>query len=152
MWVELLVLKSNTWKHFCPRYDSKLHLMMRVQSWNLGNVEFPFSICLGPIYVLNRTSILNYLMVMRQSRISGECGVLLHYHYSQVHCDLKWLYTFGSYLCIKENKPPEYDTKLSDGEAAVLDLWGMWSIPSLPLLPGTLRPEVVVYVWVLSMY
>ena len=29
-----------------------------------------------------------------------------------------------------------YGIKLSDGEAQVLELWGMWSIPSLQLLPG----------------
>ena len=37
--------------------------------------------------------------------------------------------------------PPEcpgYDTKLSDGVALVLKLWGMGSIPSLPLLSGPL--------------
>ena len=34
--------------------------------------------------------------------------------------------------------------KLSDGEAPVmLDLWEMWSTPSLPLLPGPLWPRVV---------
>ena len=36
------------------------------------------------------------------------------------------------------NKCPGYD-KQSDGEAPVmLELWGMWSTPSLPLLPGPL--------------
>ena len=35
------------------------------------------------------------------------------------------------------NKCPRYDTKQSDGEALVIqELWGMHSIPSLPLLPG----------------
>ena len=39
---------------------------------------------------------------------------------------------------------PGYDTKLSDGEVpAVLDLWGIQSTPSLPLLPGPLWPGVV---------
>ena len=38
-----------------------------------------------------------------------------------------------------------YDTKQSDDEAPVmLELWGMWSTPSLPLLPGPLWPGVVV--------
>ena len=33
------------------------------------------------------------------------------------------------------NKSPGYDTKQSDCEASViLELWGMWSIPSLPSL------------------
>ena len=47
------------------------------------------------------------------------------------------------------NKYP--DMKQSDGEASVLELWGMWSSPSLPLLPGPLWPRVVVPVRVLSM-
>ena len=31
-----------------------------------------------------------------------------------------------------------YDTKPSDGEASVLELWGIWNTPSLPLLLGPL--------------
>ena len=39
---------------------------------------------------------------------------------------------------------PAYDTKQSDGEVpAVLELWGMQSTPSLPLLPGPLWSRVV---------
>ena len=42
------------------------------------------------------------------------------------------------------HKCPGYDTKQSDGEIPVmLELWGMWSTPSLPLLPGPLWPGVV---------
>ena len=42
------------------------------------------------------------------------------------------------------NEFPWYDTKQSDGEVPViLELWGMWSIPLLPLLPGPLWPGVV---------
>ena len=42
------------------------------------------------------------------------------------------------------NECPGYDTKQSDGEVPVmLELWGMWSTPSLPLLPGPLWPRVV---------
>ena len=37
-----------------------------------------------------------------------------------------------------------YGTKQSDGEVPVmLELWGMWSIPSLTLLSGPLRPGMV---------
>ena len=37
------------------------------------------------------------------------------------------------------NECPGYDTKQSDGEALVmLELWRMWSTPSLPPLPGPL--------------
>ena len=42
------------------------------------------------------------------------------------------------------NEYPGYDTKQPDGEASVmLELWGMWSTPSLPLLPGPLWSGVV---------
>ena len=37
-----------------------------------------------------------------------------------------------------------YDTKLSYGEVLVLELLGMWSTPSLPLLPGPLWFSVVI--------
>ena len=42
------------------------------------------------------------------------------------------------------NKCFEYDIKQSDGEVPVmLELWGMWSTPSLALLPGPLWSGVV---------
>ena len=43
------------------------------------------------------------------------------------------------------NECPGYDTKQSDGEVPVmLELWGMWSTLSLPSLPSSLWPGVVV--------
>ena len=45
----------------------------------------------------------------------------------------------------QKNECPGYDTKQSDGEAPVmLELWEMQSTSSLPLLPGSLWPRVVV--------
>ena len=42
------------------------------------------------------------------------------------------------------NECSRYDIKQSDSEVPViLELWGMWSTPSLPLLPGPLSPGVV---------
>ena len=42
------------------------------------------------------------------------------------------------------NERPGYDTKQSDGEVpAVLELWGMRSTPSSPLLLGPLWPGVL---------
>ena len=41
------------------------------------------------------------------------------------------------------NECPGYDTKQSDGETPVLELWRMMSTPSLPLLPDPLWPGVV---------
>ena len=50
------------------------------------------------------------------------------------------------------NECPGYGTKQSDSEVSVmLELWGKWSTPSLPLLPGPLWPGVVAPDRVLSM-
>ena len=45
------------------------------------------------------------------------------------------------------NKCSGYDSNQSDGDVEVmLELWRMWSTPSLPLLPGPLWPKVVALV------
>ena len=50
------------------------------------------------------------------------------------------------------NKCPGYDTKKSDGKVSVmLELWGMRSIPSLPLFPGPLWSGMVALDRALSM-
>ena len=52
---------------------------------------------------------------------------------------------------LSSNECSEYDCKLSDGEVPVmLEFWGIWDTPSLPLLSGPLCPRVVVPVWVPS--
>ena len=48
------------------------------------------------------------------------------------------------------NEYTGYHTKPSD-EAPVLEFWGMWKAPSLPLLPGSLWFEVAVPVMFPSM-
>ena len=49
------------------------------------------------------------------------------------------------------NNYPRYDIKPSDSEALVmLELWGMWITPSLPLLPNPLWPGEVAPEKVLS--
>ena len=47
------------------------------------------------------------------------------------------------------NDYPGYDSKLSDDEAPVLEPCGMWSTPSLPLLPGSLGSREVIPVRVM---
>ena len=60
--------------------------------------------------------------------------------------------TSAEELPATSHKCPGYDTKQSHGEAPVmLELWGMQSTPSLPLLPGLLWPRVVAPDRVLSM-
>ena len=46
---------------------------------------------------------------------------------------------------------PGYDTKQSDGKTRALEIWGMWSTPSLPLLPGPLKLGMIALDRVLSM-
>ena len=59
------------------------------------------------------------------------------------------------FLCRGVRPPPTsvlYDTKQSDGEVpAILELWGIWSTPLLPSLPGPLWPGVVALDRALSM-
>ena len=42
---------------------------------------------------------------------------------------------------LPRNDFPGYSTKQSNGDAPALEIWGMWSIPSLPLLPGPLSVQ-----------
>ena len=49
------------------------------------------------------------------------------------------------------NKCPGYDTKPSDGEVPVLELWGIGRTPSFSLLSNPLWPRVVVPVRVPSL-
>ena len=50
------------------------------------------------------------------------------------------------------NKCPGYDTKQSDGVVLViLEFWGLWSTPSLPLLQGPLWSGMVASDRVLSL-
>ena len=51
----------------------------------------------------------------------------------------------------RPNECPLYDIKQSDGEAPVMEFWGMWSTSSLPLIPGQLWPGVVAPDKILSM-
>ena len=65
-------------------------------------------------------------------------------------CRINWL------NLIREERPPisespGYDTKPLDGEAPILELWEMWSTPSLPLFVRALWSRVVIPVWVPSM-
>ena len=45
----------------------------------------------------------------------------------------------------------QYDIKKSDGEAPALEIWGMQSPTSLPLLQSPIWPKVVAADWVLFM-
>ena len=57
---------------------------------------------------------------------------------------IHWLYLCRRLRSPPPNEYPGYYTKQSDGEVPVmLELWGIWSTPSLLLLPGPLWPGVV---------
>ena len=52
---------------------------------------------------------------------------------------------------LPRNECPGYDTKPSDGESLALEISGVWSTPSLTLLPDPLWPIAVAPDRVLSM-
>ena len=49
-----------------------------------------------------------------------------------------YIFISWSYLAMLHNEFPRYDTKQSDSEAPVLELWEMWSISLLPFIPDPL--------------
>ena len=56
--------------------------------------------------------------------------------------------------CISEepsNECPDMTLNHLEVQAPVLELWGMWSTSSFPLLSGSLKPRVVVPIRVPSM-
>ena len=60
-------------------------------------------------------------------------------------CIIRWLHLCCGVIPLF-NVCPGYDTKQSNGEAPVLDLWEMWNSPSLPLpppWPGLVIPQMV---------
>ena len=92
----------------------------------------------------------NYKDVLPQPTGSA---VKLNYEYylviiESINCPFSGGSTIHWQLLCRGERPRNecagYDIKQSDGEAPVmLELWGMWSTPSLPLLSGPLRPRVV---------
>ena len=58
-------------------------------------------------------------------------------------CDYR-IYPFAPLRIDPPNCCPGYDTKPSDGEASVMELWGMWNNVSLTSVPGRLRVVVSV--------
>ena len=84
----------------------------------------------------------------------GENRGILGHHMSiplsnSACCPVSWGCRIHWLLLCKGVRPPSnecpgYDTKQSHGDVpAMLELWGMWSTPSLPSLPGPLWPGVV---------
>ena len=53
-------------------------------------------------------------------------------------------------LLLWRGATPHTPTRILDGEAPVMELWGMWNTPSLPLLPDTLWLGVEIHAWVPS--
>ena len=60
------------------------------------------------------------------------------YFYNLITSQLAWAVEHNN--CISAAECLGYEIKQSDDEASALEIWGSWSIPSLPLLPGPLWP------------
>ena len=116
-----------------PDSDSKLHQMVRLQFWKA--VEHKVHFC----YPVHSDLEWWYLLWSVES-IAPLAGVVEYTNCTSAEGRLP------------ANDCPGYDTKQSDGEVLVmLGLWGMWSTPLLPLLPGPLWPGMVAPDRVLSM-
>ena len=67
--------------------------------------------------------------------------LLFHFSLLGWGCRIHWLLLYRGVRPLP-NKCPGYDTKQFE-VPMMLELWGMWSSPSLPSLPGPLWPRVV---------
>ena len=102
----------------------------------------------GPIYGLNRTK---YWFLKFTVFCILNCTFMLNWFVwnRTMYCPVGYgcrihRLPFWRGLWPPPNKCPGYDTKQFDSEVPVmLGLWGMWSTPSLPLLPGPLWLRVV---------
>ena len=106
---------------------------MAYSHWSLI-VTASSSVSTSGVFALSLTSTGETSSSMLNSLVGWDCRIHL-----------------GRGVRLLPNKCPVYDIKLSDGEAPVLEIWGMSSIPSLPLLSGPLWPGVVAPDRVLSM-
>ena len=86
------------------------------------------------------------------TQLSDQRFLFLTIHFSI--CPVGWGFRIHPLLLCRGVRPPhththtmnilDYDTKQSDGEVpAMLELWGMWSTPLLPSLPGPLWLSVI---------
>ena len=66
-------------------------------------------------------------------------------------CRISRLYLLKEVRHTSHNEGAGCDTKPSNGEALVLELWGIWSTTSVPWLPVCLRPGVAVPLRVTSL-
>ena len=111
-----------------------------VPRWNLRN----------HIYLSIYLSLSLYIYIYRERERERERERVIWYRPVSWGCKIQQLH-----LCKirpTTNECPVYDSKQSDGEHPVmLQLWGMWSTPSLSSLLYPLWPGVVTLVRVLSM-
>ena len=81
-----------------------------------------------------------HFLFWQPGRVGVQCTTMEHYtHLAQLARAVE----YTNYISAEGWDPYQwvswYDTKQSDGETLVmLELWGMQSIPLLPLLPGSL--------------
>ena len=103
----------------------------------------PPTFCLGVMQSLKRK---------KQKGHSLEALQLRSHFYYKIYTRSKnsAVQSTGAVEYFNCNECPDGDTKKSDDEAPVLEVWRVWSTSSLPSLPGPLWPGVVVPDRVLS--
>ena len=146
LWINLLLGLINSSSHEpitqAPYLTDSLwltpHSELTLVPWSVVNVTF------SPVLLIVKTWGWWHKVIITQ-----------HPH-SQTSPPAEWAWALEytdslSALRPPPNECPVYDIKQPDGEAPVLEIWGMWSTPSLPLFPGLLLPGVVGPDRVLSM-
>ena len=94
--------------------------MVKLKFWHLGNLEYSF-ITITLRFTLTHSGIAQLTRAIEYTDYISAEGL-----------DHPLL-----------NECLRYNIKQFDGEVPVLEIWGIWSTPSLPLLPGLLCPRVV---------
>ena len=121
---------SFLWNHF------ESAKFIHGTEWKLflfGIVTWSFN-CLLRIIIISYWKLYNCL---QKEKTNFNCSV-------GWGCKIYWLHICREVRPPPPNECPGYDTKQSDGKAPImLELWGMQSTPSLPLLPGLHWPGMI---------
>ena len=131
-------------------FETGLKRIYKIQRIRLG---FCNSVLVCP-FVIRDQMTTSFVRIFKPAKMVSYHKIhirLIHLKWSDriKHCPVSWgCRIHWLNLCRWVRPPPQrvswYDTKRSDGEVpSVLELWGMRSTPSLPLLPGPLWPGVL---------
>ena len=127
--------RENNWIHTFSKGISALWNAIRVWTRVAGSISYDDNHYTTGIYLMSG---------LWQIYIPIKLVTMFYINYSPVGLGFR---VHRLHFCWGVTSPnnvwPGYNTKLSDGEAPVLELWVMWSTLSLPLLTVSLWPGTV---------